>query len=284
LKIHTEKTISIKTYSILAILISLLFQLRVFAQEDNKIEELAQISLEELMQMKVTSASGAEELIKDAPAAMIVITDDEIKKRGYISLSDILMDLPGFDISVTNGADYMVAYQRGYRTSYTQRTLLMIDGKVENHLWSHIAHISRQYPLSNVKKIEVLYGPASAVYGANAFLGIINVITNDGKELKNGDVSTDVSFQAGSFNTKGIDFGIRMKVDDVSYALSVRGFRSDEPDLSDQWGFLSNKMYNNRDFWGPILDIESNGNKLGEYYDPTDDFGLTGSIGYKGLK
>ena len=60
MKIHTEKIISIKTYSILAILISLLLQLRIFAQEDITFEKLVQISLEELMQMKVTSASGAE--------------------------------------------------------------------------------------------------------------------------------------------------------------------------------------------------------------------------------
>jgi len=160
----------------------------------------------------------------------------------------------------------------------------MIDGKVDNHLWSHIAHISRQYPLTNIKRIEVLYGPASAVYGANAFLGIINVITEDGKELNSGETSTTISFQGGSFNTKIIDASTRGRIGDVNYALSARFFRSDEPDLSDRWGFLSNEKYSNRKFWGPILDIEINGKKLGKYYDPTCDYGLTGNISYKSLK
>ena len=159
---------------VLTSIVLLSLQVQVFAQEQLKLEELFKMSAKDLMNIKVTLASGVEESLIDAPAAMIIITSDDIKQRGYTSLNEVLMDIPGFDISVTNGADYMTAYQRGYRTSYTQRTLLMIDGKVDNHLWSHNANISRQYPLTNVKRISVLYGPASAVYGANAFLGIIN--------------------------------------------------------------------------------------------------------------
>ncbi len=107
----------------LMILLILTPQLHLFAQEQVKPEELFELSLEDLMNTEVTLASGVEESLIDAPAAMIIITSDDIKQRGYTSLNEVLMDLPGFDISVTNGADYMTAYQRGYRTLYPVRTM-----------------------------------------------------------------------------------------------------------------------------------------------------------------
>lgn len=252
-----------------------------FAQE---VEKLFKMSLEELMNVRVTLASGVEESLMDAPATMIIITAEDIEQRGYTNLIEVLLDLPGFDISVTNSSLYLDAHQRGYRTPATARTLLMIDGKVDNNLWSNIARISRQYPLTSVKKIEVLYGPASAVYGANAFMGIINVVTDDGKGIEDGSTSTKVSIQAGSFKTRSVEASTRGRIGDLSYALSARFFRSDEPDLSDRWGFLSNEMYSNKDIWGPLLDIETNGKKLGEYYDPTEDYGIIGNISYKNLE
>ncbi|MFC1586053.1 TonB-dependent receptor plug domain-containing protein [Fibrobacterota bacterium] len=244
-------------------------------------DSLLTMDLEDLMKVKVSLASGVEEPLIGAPAAMVVVTARDIRQRGYTSLADVLTDLPGFDISVANGAWYMNAYQRGYRTPVTARTLLMIDGKVDNSLWSNVAHCSRQYPLTNVKRIEVLYGPASAVYGANAFLGIINIITRDGSDLNKGETAAVMSLQGGSYETRAVDASFRGREADLSYALSVRLFRSDEPDLSDEWGFLSNDKLGDRTIWGPILDIEVNGRELGEYYDPSDDYGIMGKIGYK---
>ena len=162
------------------------------AEPPSDIDQLLDIPLSELMQMDVSLPSGIEENILDAPAAMVVITAEDIQNRGYTNLAEVIADLPGFDVVMANGTSYIFAYQRGYRTPFTQRTLLMIDGKVDNHLWTHEAVISRQYALSNVKKIEVLYGPASAVYGPNAFLGIINVVTDDGADLADGENSADV--------------------------------------------------------------------------------------------
>jgi len=88
---------------------------------------------------------------------------------------------------------------------YMTRTLFMINGIVDNHLWTHESNISRQYPLSNIKQIEVLYGPASAVYGPNAFLGIINIITNDGTKVKDGEIDGTVNVLMGSYkNVKNV--------------------------------------------------------------------------------
>lgn len=101
---------------------------------------------------------------------MNVITKEDIIQRGYTSIDELLSDIPGFDVSITNGITYLNAHQRGYRTPFTQRTLILINGKNDNHLWTHMANFSRQYPINNIEKVEILYGPSSAVYGANAFL------------------------------------------------------------------------------------------------------------------
>ncbi len=275
--------IGVITPALLALIFLSLMQ-SLSAQEDVRPEDLVDVSFDELMNTKVKSASGVEERLRDAPSAMIVVTADDIKKRGYVSLVEVLSDLPGFDIIIPNGAYYMVGYQRGYRTPFTQRTLVMVDGKVDNHLWTHIANVSRQYSMNNIEKVEIMYGPASAVYGANAFLGVVNIITKSGQGMKQGANRTSLTSSYGSFDTKVIDLSSVGNVKGVGYSISARLFKSDEADLSDRWGFLSNDKFSNTNFWGPILDIENNGKKLGSYYDPSDNYSTSVKLDYKGLR
>ena len=131
----------------------------------------------------VTSVSKSKEPLAQAPATVVVITGEEIARRGYTDLEAVLRDLPGFDFSRRAGASYSNIYQRGYRSVETTRTMLLIDGVEDNDLASSTAWISRQFPLSNVERIEVVYGPASTMYGANAFAGVINVITKDPEQV-----------------------------------------------------------------------------------------------------
>jgi len=235
---------------------------------------------------KYALASRTEERLQDAPATMMVITAQEIRERGYTSIADVMADLPGFDNNLFNGAVYMNSYQRGYRTSYTQRTLLMIDGQLfDNHLWSHIIMTSRQYPMGNIERIEVLYGPSSAVYGPNAYLGIINIVTSNGKTVSAPDNNnTTISLQKGSFNSYGLDVGTKGQMGQIAYSVSARIFQSDEEDLSDRWGYLSNSWFGNRDVWGSLLDVESLGKKLGSYYDKSDNYGVNAKLSYKSFQ
>lgn len=255
-----------------------------WSQEDISALDLIEMSLEDLLNLTVSSASGVEERLKDAPSTMIVINAEEIRRRGYTDIPEVIQDLPGFDITIANGPYYMYAYQRGYRTPITQRTLLLIDGKEDNNLWSQASNISRQYPMNHIDRIEVLYGPASALYGSNAFLGVVNIITKDGKKLEPGNNNTSVNYHFGSFNTVAVDFNTSGNSNNVAYSLGARYYKSDEPDYSDRWEFLSNDKLSNSSYWGPLLDIENNGNKLGAYYDPSDNWGLFTNFSLKGLK
>ena len=131
----------------------------------------------------VTSVSKAKEPLAEAPATVAVITGADIERRGYTDLEAVLRDLPGFDFSRRGGPSYSNIYQRGYRSIETNRTMLLIDGVEDNDLASSTAWLSRQFPLSNIDRIEVVYGPASTMYGANAFAGVINVVTKQPEQI-----------------------------------------------------------------------------------------------------
>lgn len=249
-------------------------------------EGLLDLNLEQLLNVSVKAASGVEEHLRDAPAAMLVISAEEIRQRGYTSLDELFADLPGFDAIQANGTQHLIAYQRGYRTPFMQRTLFMINGVVDNHLWTHSAQISRQYPLTAIKQVEVLYGPTSAVYGANAFLGIINLITHDPADLKDGEHFGDLRLSAGSYQSRDLELSARGRQGAWQYRLAGKAFRSDEAGLDDyaSWGFLDAAQYQDRQTWGAILDQSHQDVAYGDYYDPTDDWGLLGELRYKNFR
>ncbi|MFW6175299.1 MAG: TonB-dependent receptor plug domain-containing protein, partial [Acidobacteriota bacterium] len=186
--------------------------------------------------VRVTSVSKTAESLREAPATVAVITAEEIARRGYLDLEDLFHDLPGFAVSRANGVTYSHLYQRGYRSASTDRTLLLVDGVEQNDLTSDVAYVSRHFPLVDVDRVEVIYGPASTIYGANAFAGVINVITKSPDDvLGEGELwSADAYLGGGSFGTEYVDAVAAGRTPSGSLSWSVTGrvFRSDEPDLS----------------------------------------------------
>jgi outer membrane receptor for ferrienterochelin and colicin len=199
-------------------------------------KDLDKLSLEDAVNVglskEVTSVSKVAENYLKAPATIVIITADDIRRRGYLDLEQVLHDLPGFDITRGNGTDYSTVYQRGYRSNNTDRTLLLIDGVEENDLWKGNVWLSRQYPLSNIQRIEVVYGPASTMYGANAFLGVINVITKNAEDITSRKVGVTGQVGYGSWNTRYADVTMAGQHDDVSLTLTGRLYQSNEMDLS----------------------------------------------------
>jgi outer membrane receptor for ferrienterochelin and colicins len=191
---------------------------------------------------QITSVSKNPEDVDLAAATVIVIKESEFSTRGYLDIIDLLSDQPGFDISRIYSVTYANIYQRGFRQENTERTLLMIDGIEENDVWSNIAYLSRQYPLSNISAVEIVYGPASTIYGARAFAGAINIITkshNDYVKKNSSESKTKVfsmgataKILGGSYGTKSADVNISGKNKDISFQLTGRVFSTDGRDLS----------------------------------------------------
>jgi outer membrane receptor for ferrienterochelin and colicins len=186
--------------------------------------------------VQVVSVSKTPESLREAPATVLVVTAREIERRGYLDLEAVFHDLPGFDISRGNGVAYSNLYQRGYLSSTTDRTLFLVDGVENNDLTSNVAFISHQYPLSAIDRIEVIYGPASTMYGANAFVGVINVILKEPEALlRDGrQLGGQVQMTAGSLNVRSLETTLagRTAEGGLSWSLTGRNFRSDEVDLS----------------------------------------------------
>ena len=195
----------------------------------------------------VSSVSKKAEDLNKAPATVKIVTHEEIMDRGYKDLIDLLSDLPGFDISKTFSLLYANVNQLGFRQGEPDETLFMVDGVEENDLWLNWSNISRQYPLSTIKAVEILYGPSSTMYGPRAFLGAINIITyapkdipedsmmkNKGASGRSSDFYAYGNMEAGDFRTAASDMTLGIKGKSAAFQVTGRYFRSDEHDLSSE--------------------------------------------------
>jgi outer membrane receptor for ferrienterochelin and colicins len=222
---------------------------------------------------KISSVSKKAEDPKLAPAAISILTEEVIKRRGYQDVEAILHDLSGFDISRSNGLVYSNIYQRGYRSATnTDRTLILVDGFEDNSLVSGTAFISRQYALSNIKRMEVIYGPSSTMYGANAFAGVVNIVTKDAFDIiEEGNFGATATVGGGQWNTKYLDMTTAFKNDFLSFTVTGRFFKSDEMDLSTYGGY-SESGYDN--YWDQTFN--SGGRFNTDFY--RDKFRITSSV------
>jgi len=210
---------------------------------------VAQVRREE-QKTQVVSVSKTSESLREAPATVVVVTGDQIRRRGYLDLEQLLHDLPGFDIARLNGAFYSTIYQRGYRDSDNARLLLLVDGVEQNDLSANRVYLSRQYAMTNIDHVEVVYGPASTMYGANAYTGVINIVTLDpevvvGEKRKFGIAGQVTS---GGYSDRSVDVTAAGTNTDatVAWTVAARFQRSGARDLSglDPWDFT----YRNVDY------------------------------------
>jgi outer membrane receptor for ferrienterochelin and colicins len=231
--------------------------------------------------IQITSVSKRAENIQKVPATVVVITDKDIAKRGYQNLEQVLHDLSGIDMAKGNGPGYSNFYVRGYRSTSNDRMLMLIDGVEENDLASDNVPISRQYTLSDIERIEIVYGPASTMYGNNAFVGVINIITKKYREVIDGNNKLLVKGQAklGSWESKFIDATIAGKTKDVAISITGRVFQCNEMSLEKypEWNFdprISSDYTNRLDLTGANAQSYIDKTKLTTKYPNSDLFNV----------
>jgi len=189
------------------------------------LDELLDLDLEEFME--VVAASKTPQKLSEAPATVRVITAEQIQERGYFTLEDVLSDLPGFQFRNIVGFNSYV-FLRGV-PNQNNLLLVLVDGIQINELNSGGFYGGGQFNLSNVKSIEIVYGPASALYGTNAMSGIINIITYDPEDAQGGYVDVLV----GGFHTRAVDagYGRYDSEGEIGFNLSGMFKQSDKADL-----------------------------------------------------
>jgi iron complex outermembrane recepter protein len=139
--------------------------------------DLASLSVDDLMNVEVTSVSRKEQKLADTAAAVFVITQDDIRRSGATSIPEILRMVPGLDVARVNGNSWAVS-ARGSNGQFANKLLVMIDGRsVYTPLFSGVFWDVQDTLLEDIDRIEVIRGPGGTLWGANAVNGIINIIT-----------------------------------------------------------------------------------------------------------
>jgi iron complex outermembrane receptor protein len=186
------------------ILLSLLFlfiPLRTYPQSD-PLQPSEFRTQETILFQEIPSVYGAskyEQKVTEAPSSISIVTAAEIKKYGYRTLADILRSIRGFFITYDRNYNYVGI--RGFNRpgDYNTRVLLLVDGHRINDNIYNTAFVGTEFPIDIdlIDRVEVIRGPSSSIYGANAFFGVINIITKRGRELK----GVEASGEGGSFHT-----------------------------------------------------------------------------------
>ena len=213
--------------AVLLLLMLNLFTPRVFASGEGVFTELALFGEEDL----VVTAARYEQKASEAPAVIEVITADEIKKSGATNLIDLLSHLPGaFESLAMSGRVGLI-----FRGQNFGSIKFMIDGHPINQLLYGDFDNWVKMDLDIVKQIEVIRGPGSALYGTDAFSGVINIITKKGSDIN----GVEVNIKGGSFETGGGSILIGNKIkDDLTYKLFFQHTKSDGPGCELEYDIL----------------------------------------------
>ena len=186
----------------------------------------------------VSIASRYEQPISQAPSNVYVITDEDIRHSGAPDLPTVLRRVPGLEVMQTTGADFNVS-ARGDNQLVANKMLVLVDGRFI-YVDAQGAMYWKMIPvtLPEIKQIEVLKGPASSVYGFNAFDGVINIITKSPEEMK----GTTLQFGGGEFGTISSAAVHADKIGKFGYRLSAGHNQAAQWHDRNALSFRSNKF------------------------------------------
>ncbi len=161
--------------------------------------------------------------------------------------------MPGMDMIRVNGDISFMNYWRGYRSSFNSPYLLMLDGISWCDLYYNDAEVMRAFPISNIERVEIVYGPASSIYGANAFNGVINVITLKEKDLDGSYLTATLS--GGSRDKVIGDVNFFLQKNKLKFSVTARMENGDAfPVNNDSYEWSKSKYITDRRLWGGFVD------------------------------
>jgi outer membrane receptor for ferrienterochelin and colicin len=258
------KILSYENYFFIIVLS--LISLYAGAQSDTTSQDITELNLEQLHNVKIVTASKTQMEAGQAPATAYVVTEEQIRMRGYRSLLDVLMDAPDFKIddkslSTTRNTPVM----RGINGQ--DKFIIMLDGTRISSPTNEAISIMENYPVNLARQIEIIYGPASALYGADAFSGIINIIT---KRAEYTSVRTEASYSMGDYGLQnGSLFASKKFAKDVSLTVSGQYFYDNGIPMNKQfkddnlWDMTSHETGTFNTIYGPMTPKQQVNNEYG---------------------
>ncbi|HET9448302.1 MAG TPA: TonB-dependent receptor plug domain-containing protein, partial [Steroidobacteraceae bacterium] len=213
---------------LVCISVTLAAAVRAHAAED---QNLADLSLEELMEVRVDSVYGAskhEQKVTQAPSSVTIVTAEQIRRFGYRTLAEVLRGVRGFYVS--DDRNYQYIGVRGFLRpgDYNSRILVTVDGHRMNDSIYDGAYAGREgvVDMELIERVEVIRGPSSSLYGSSAFFGVINVVTKRGGQFD----GVELDGEGGSFDTRRgrATYGARY-ANGVEWLVSASQYRSEGP-------------------------------------------------------
>jgi iron complex outermembrane receptor protein len=207
-------------------------------QTQNAQLDLTALKIEDLMNVDVTSASKKEQKLSQVPAAIFVITKEDIHRSGASNVADLLRMVPGLDVAQVNASTWAIS-ARGFNGQHSNKLLVLIDGRtVYTPTFSGVFWDSVDVPLDSIERIEVTRGPGASVWGTNAVNGVIDIITKSARDTQSGYVTASggsLVHAAGALRYGG-RLGNR-----VAYRAFIDGFDMDS--------FVTPQQQNAQDDW-----------------------------------
>jgi iron complex outermembrane receptor protein len=198
--------------------------------------DLTAASLEDLMNIEITSVSKKEAKLFQSAAAVTVITREDIRRSGMTSIPDLLRMVPGLDVAQIDGSKWAVS-ARGFNGRFANKLLVLIDGRsIYSPQTSGVYWEAQDLLLEDIERIEIIRGPGGTMWGANAVNGVISIITKSAAETQGGLIV------AGSGSQERDQTGIRYggKIGDTAqYRISGKYFT--RTGLSDAAGVDANE-------------------------------------------
>jgi iron complex outermembrane receptor protein len=147
-------------------------------------QDLKKLSIEELMEISVTLATREPAPIRDAPAAIDVVTGDDIRRSGVTTIADAVALAQGVNVARVNNGSWAVS-TRGFNATSANKLLVMVDGRTEySPLFSGAFWNMLDYVLEDIDRIEVIRGPGATLWGANAVNGVVNIVTRHARDTQ----------------------------------------------------------------------------------------------------
>ncbi|MBE1299016.1 MAG: TonB-dependent receptor [Alteromonadaceae bacterium] len=207
--------------------------LPVAAQTTPKYKQLLAMDLGEMLKVEV--ATGTDKQLSEVPAVVSVITAEDIEAMGARTLAEAIERVPGLHVGASLNRLTTLFSVRGIFTDSTPQILVLIDGVDVSEMTAQSLPYTFTYPINAVERIEIIRGPGSAVYGADAFSGVINIIT----KTPTNENSTTVGQKLGSFDYTETWMNANLAFDDIKLSLSfTHEEQNNDNDRRTQWGIV----------------------------------------------
>ncbi|EEF26668.1 Vitamin B12 transporter, putative [Ricinus communis] len=215
----------------LLIVLWLSFQANAQTSTDSPSQDITEIPVEQLFNLEVVTASKFAQQVIDAPAAVTVVTAEDIRAYGYRTLAEILNSVRGLHTTYDRIYQYLGGRGFGRPGDYTGRIMVLIDGYAADDNLYNQSYLGNDGILDTalIDRVEYVPGSGSSAYGNNAYFGIINIVTKDGHQLSGGQASVGI----GSYQSKDyrITYGDSLK-NGADFVLSASGFDSNGQTLT----------------------------------------------------